>query len=303
VQDGADSEWACGRVSNRATPHDEARLRLGKEFGQRQHRNCQEQDLVRVGRMRRTWKDWGFPNGYDSNLTPMLLMALTKKATGTRFEIANSESFGSGIVTPHARTIETLIASTGLSADHLANDLRYDIKHWRSEQAVMHRASQARIDEATESPAPLDEFARPEWDDGMLRDDLGARWLFEEQVEPDPAPATAVSKREALADQAEVTPTATPESMTAAPQDDPPTHPSPVTVEDFRQPDDRLQKMVVWAKWKYGDGPFPSREDILDQHRADFGMISGISEPLIRCLLQEVAPGRKGGAPTHRSRA
>lgn len=75
----------------------------------------------------------------------------------------------------------------------------------------------------------------------------------------------------------------------------------PYTRGDFEQAQDKMPLLKAWAKWKYGAGLLPSRGEILKDHRDAFGIILGISEaPLIRQLLQAIAPGRVGGAPSHR---
>ena len=80
-------QQAPSTPGSRRTPIDEDRLRIGDEHGRRQQRRLAEAELVRAGVMTRTWKDWGFPNGYDDALIPMLLEALQRRAAGTALVI------------------------------------------------------------------------------------------------------------------------------------------------------------------------------------------------------------------------
>jgi len=75
----------------------------------------------------------------------------------------------------------------------------------------------------------------------------------------------------------------------------------PVTRDDFLKARDPLPLLVQWAAWRYGSGQPPSREQLLLDHRHDFGQISRISDmrPLRRAFATQAA--KLGGAPTHRT--
>jgi hypothetical protein len=75
----------------------------------------------------------------------------------------------------------------------------------------------------------------------------------------------------------------------------------PVTCEDFLRVRDPVPLLAQWAAWRYGTGQPPSREQLLLDHRHDFGRISGISDmrALRRALATQAA--KLGGAPTHRT--
>jgi len=77
----------------------------------------------------------------------------------------------------------------------------------------------------------------------------------------------------------------------------------PVTREQFVNSRDLVPLLAQWARWKYGSGKLPGRNQLLADHRSEFGRILGISEPIIRRLRGVLASeaAKQGGAPTHRS--
>jgi hypothetical protein len=78
---------------------------------------------------------------------------------------------------------------------------------------------------------------------------------------------------------------------------------APFTGEAFAKARNKLPLMIEWARQRYRDG-LPPRDLILTEHRSEFGIIPGVSEHLVRQLLQELRPPheKRGGAPAHRSR-
>jgi hypothetical protein len=136
-------QLAPSTPGSRGTPFDEDRLRIGDEHGRRQKRRLAEAELVRAGLMTRTWKDWGFPNGYDDALIPMLLEALQKRAAGTALAIGEWKGFSGKRHRPNSKQMDKLVAQTGLAAGLLADDLVRDMR-WRDDAAILRHASEVR---------------------------------------------------------------------------------------------------------------------------------------------------------------
>jgi hypothetical protein len=98
---------------------------------------------VRAGLMTRTWKDWGFPSGYDDALIPMLLEALQRCAAGTALVIGEWKGL-SGRHRHYSKRMDKLVAQTGLAADRLADDLVRDMERWRDDAEILRHASEVR---------------------------------------------------------------------------------------------------------------------------------------------------------------
>ncbi len=136
-------QQAPSTPGSRRTPIDEDRLRVGDEHRRRRQRQSAEAELVRAGVMTRTWKDWGFPNGYDDALIPMLLEALQRRAAGTAVVIGEWKGFSGKRHRPYSKQMDKLVAQTGLAADRLADDLVRDMR-WRDDAAILRHASEVR---------------------------------------------------------------------------------------------------------------------------------------------------------------
>jgi hypothetical protein len=137
-------QQAPSTPGSRRTPFDEDRLRIGDEHGRRQQRRLAEAELVRAGLMTRTWKDWGFPNGYDDALIPMLLEALQRRTAGTALVIGEWKGFSGKRHRHYSKRMDKLVAQTGLAADRLADDLVRDIERWREDAEILRHASEVR---------------------------------------------------------------------------------------------------------------------------------------------------------------
>ena len=109
---------------------EKAGLAIGHQHGRRPAEDEAEAMMVRSGAMTRSSQDWGLTSGFDDARAPLLLKALRARAAGIASDIVNRRRFGSKTISPLSGWVDDLVARTGLSAAHLANDLANDIGCW-----------------------------------------------------------------------------------------------------------------------------------------------------------------------------
>jgi hypothetical protein len=74
---------------------------------------------------------------------------------------------------------------------------------------------------------------------------------------------------------------------------------APAREEFLTNKGDQLPLVERWATARYGQGPLPSREQLLRDFRADYGTVSGVSDPTMRALRKALVPeqAKRGGRP------
>jgi hypothetical protein len=128
--------------------YDAKRRHIAKNIDHRNEVHAAEEVLVEAGRITRTWRDWGFPNGYDETVVSLFARALISQTNGIVLTITESERMGGETITPFLDSIDRLVRTTGRTAAMLSADLARDIEYRKSraDEDVLNEGDKAKTE-------------------------------------------------------------------------------------------------------------------------------------------------------------